>query len=56
MPEFKDYRKVEYRDLLSDPNVKRWFSNNAKGSLILADNYLRVLGRFCKSTNLNALA
>jgi integrase len=45
---FKNYRKAKYRALLEDPDVRRWYSNLSKGSVILADIYLRVLGRFCE--------
>ena len=45
---FKEYRKAVYIKLLEDPSVKRWYSNLAKGSVILADVYLRALGRFCE--------
>jgi integrase len=36
-----------FKQLLEDSNVSRWYRNLAKGSLILADVYLRSLGRFC---------
>jgi integrase len=37
-----------YRPMLdSDPNLRRWYFNNAKGSPIVADVYLRRLGAFC---------
>ena len=45
--DFKEYRKKEYEHLLEDPSVKRWYTNTSKGSLILADVNLRILGRFC---------
>jgi hypothetical protein len=38
----------EYKTLLEkDPNLRRWFLNNAKGSIIVAEVYLRRLGLFC---------
>jgi integrase len=44
---FKTYRKEQYSRLLEDANLKRWYNNNSKSSLIVADVYLRALGRFC---------
>jgi hypothetical protein len=34
--------------LLEDQNLKRWYDNVARGSLITANVNLRRLGRFCK--------
>jgi len=51
---FKEYRRYEYKKLLdSDPNVRRWYFNNAKGSVITADVYLRRLGGFCRLANIS---
>jgi hypothetical protein len=37
-----------YRPMLDgDANLRRWYFNNAKGSAIVADVYLRRLGFFC---------
>jgi len=37
-----------YRVLLDrDANLRRWHQNNAKGSIIVAEVYLRRLGSFC---------
>lgn len=43
--------------LFQDPEVRRWYENNARGSLITADTYLRRLGVFCEwsRTSPNAL-
>ncbi|MEE9586022.1 MAG: hypothetical protein V3W09_03885, partial [Nitrososphaerales archaeon] len=49
---FKEYHKEKYKKLLRDADVKRWYSNLAKGSNILADVYLRALGRFCEQVKL----
>ncbi len=49
---FKEYRKEQYRELTKDPNLSRWYDNNSKGSLIVADVYLRSLGRFCTSVGM----
>jgi integrase len=45
------HRNKDYDALLQDPNVRRWNTNTAKGSVILADVYLRSLGRFCNATD-----
>ena len=45
---FKQYRKEKYKKLLDDVDLKRWYRNLGKGSIILADVYLRALGRFCE--------
>ncbi|MEM3488929.1 MAG: site-specific integrase [Nitrososphaerota archaeon] len=41
------HRKT-YQHLLSDPKVRRWFDNTARGSLVTAEVYLRRLGAFCE--------
>jgi integrase len=48
-------KNEEYLALLQDPNVRRWHSNTAKGSTILAGVYLRSLGRFCRAVNLRPI-
>jgi hypothetical protein len=45
--------KSRYGSLLSDEDVRRWYSNLAKGSLITADVRLRRLGCFCDSVRLS---
>ena len=40
-------RESEYRDLLNDRALRRWYDNVARGSIITADVYLRRLGHFC---------
>jgi hypothetical protein len=42
MPEKK------YAELLKDKELRRWYDNVARGSVITADIYLRRLGGFCK--------
>ncbi|MGH2638775.1 MAG: hypothetical protein ACRDF4_05760, partial [Rhabdochlamydiaceae bacterium] len=37
------------RSLETDPNFKRWYSNNHKGSVIAAEIHLRNLGKFCRT-------
>lgn len=49
---FKKYRKEQFRELIKDKNLNRWYNNNSKGSLIVADIYLRSLGRFCDSVKM----
>ena len=44
----KKARGLRYRDLLKDPEVRRWYDNNARGSVVTADVYLRRLGNFCE--------
>lgn len=41
----------KYRELLNDPEIKRWYENLARGSLITADERLRRLGRICLLVN-----
>lgn len=40
----------KHQKLLADPDVKRWYNNVARGSLITADEKLRRLGRICEAT------
>jgi len=44
--------KSRHRHLLSGPEVKRWYDNVARGSIITADVYLRRLGLFCEKNNI----
>src|SRR5437667_12101191 len=44
--------KPRHRHLLTDPDVKRWYDNLARGSIITAEERLRRLGRFCNVTGL----
>jgi len=41
-------RKGKYVFLMKDVDVKRWYDNVARGSLVTADVYLRRLGAFCQ--------
>lgn len=41
--------RAKYAYLLEDPDVKRWYENTARGSMISADVCLRRLGSFCES-------
>lgn len=40
-------RGKKYIDLLQDKDIKRWYDNCARGSIITADTYLRRLGSYC---------
>lgn len=40
-----------HRLLLKDPDVKRWYDNVARGSVLTADVRLRRLGVYCENTN-----
>jgi len=41
--------RAKYAFLFEDPDVKRWYENTARGSMISADVCLRRLGSFCES-------
>ncbi|MBI3859317.1 MAG: site-specific integrase [Thaumarchaeota archaeon] len=45
--------KSEYGQLLEDRNLARWYSNLSKGSIIVAQVYLRRLGSFCKQLGIS---
>ena len=45
--ESKPNLRHKHQHLLSDPNIKRWFDNIARGSIITAEVYLRRLGYIC---------
>jgi hypothetical protein len=42
-----------YRALLEDENIKRWYKNTSRGSQVTADVYLRRLGNFKLKTGLS---
>jgi len=42
----------KYGKLLENPDVRRWYSNVARGSRVTADVYLRRVGGFCKEKGL----
>jgi integrase len=44
---------VEKRERLSDPDVRRWYTNLERGSPTTASNYLRSLGGFARRTALS---
>jgi nitroreductase len=41
--------QVRYKLLLKDKNLKRWYDNVARGSLVTADVYLRRLGHLIQN-------
>jgi hypothetical protein len=45
--------KSQYGQLLEDRNLVRWYSNLSKGSVIVAQVYLRRLGSFCKQVGIS---
>ena len=45
----KKGRGSRFAKLLEDPEVRRWYENNSRGSVITADVYLRRLGNFCEA-------
>ncbi|MEE9341421.1 MAG: site-specific integrase [Thermoplasmata archaeon] len=45
-------RGTAYKPLLEDKEVKRWYDNVARGSIVTADVYLRRLGNFCRGHKL----
>lgn len=43
--------KPRHKHLLEDPDIRRWYNNVARGSVITADEKLRRIGRFCEATS-----
>jgi integrase len=48
----KKGRGSRFTKLLEDKEVRRWYENNARGSVVTADVYLRRLGNFCEAHEL----
>lgn len=46
-------RGKKYKKLLEDTEVRRWYENNVRGSVVTADVYLRRLGNFCEAHGLS---
>jgi len=40
-------REPKYRKFLDNPDVKRWYDNTARGSMLTAKTNLKRLGHFC---------
>ena len=45
-------RRAKYAYMLEDGDVRRWYDNTARGSLISADICLRRLGSFCEQNKI----
>lgn len=48
-------RGSAYKLLLKNKEVRRWYDNVARGSVVTADVYLRRLGNFCESHKLTPM-
>lgn len=51
-PAIKSTNKTKF---LANPDVKRWYKNQARGSLVNADVRLRRLRKFCEDHNMTAM-
>jgi len=48
--------KEKYASLKNNPEIKRWFLNMSRGSMITGEVYLRRLGQFCEINNTDPVA
>jgi len=48
--------KEKYASLKNNPEIKRWFLNMSRGSVITGEVYLRRLGQFCEINNTDPVA
>jgi len=48
--------KEKYASLKNNPEIKRWFLNMSRGSMITGEVYLRRLGQFCQINNTDPIA
>jgi integrase len=48
--------KEKYTSLKNNPEIKRWFLNMSRGSMITGEVYLRRLGQFCEINNTDPIA
>jgi len=48
--------REKYASLKNNPEIKRWFLNMSRGSMITGEVYLRRLGRFCQINNTDPIA
>jgi len=48
--------KEKYASLKNNPDIKRWFLNMSRGSVITGEVYLRRLGQFCEINNTDPIA
>jgi len=48
--------REKYSSLKNNPEIKRWFLNMSRGSVITGEVYLRRLGQFCQINNTDPIA
>jgi len=48
--------REKYTSLKNNPEIKRWFLNMSRGSMITGEVYLRRLGQFCEINNTDPIA
>jgi len=48
--------KEKYASLKNNPEIKKWFLNMSRGSMITGEVYLRRLGQFCEINNTDPVA
>jgi len=48
--------REKYTSLKNNPEIKRWFLNMSRGSVITGEVYLRRLGQFCEINNTDPIA
>jgi len=48
--------REKYASLKNNPEIKRWFLNMSRGSMITGEVYLRRLGQFCEINNTDPIA
>jgi len=48
--------REKYASLKNNPEIKRWFLNMSRGSMITGEVYLRRLGQFCEINNTDPVA
>ncbi len=46
--------RPKYRNLIADPDIRRWYDNVSRGSKITADVCLRRLGSVCLSKGMKS--
>jgi len=48
--------REKYASLKNNPEIKRWFLNMSRGSMITGEVYMRRLGQFCEINNTDPIA
>jgi len=48
--------REKYASLKNNPEIKRWFLNMSRGSMITGEVYMRRLGQFCEINNMDPIA